>query len=63
MMAVELFDEEQTNKLVQHFLDEGLITDRFLFMPTAFRIAPPLNISAEQVEETAATIISCQDKL
>jgi acetylornithine/succinyldiaminopimelate/putrescine aminotransferase len=63
MMAVELFNEEQTNRLVQYFLEAGLVTDRFLFMPAAFRIAPPLNISTMQVEETAATIISSLDKL
>jgi acetylornithine/succinyldiaminopimelate/putrescine aminotransferase len=63
MMAVELADEEATSRLVHSFFDEGLVTDRFLFRPSAFRIAPPLIISREQVEETAGTIIKCLDKL
>jgi len=63
MMAVELADEELTSRLVHSFFDEGLVTDRFLFRPSAFRIAPPLIISREQVEETAGTIVHCLNKL
>lgn len=63
MMAVELENEEKTGNLVDIFVKSGLVTDRFLFRPTAFRIAPPLNISEEQVKETSDTIISCLNKL
>lgn len=63
MMAVELENEEITNKLVSYFLEEGLISDRFLFRPAAFRIAPPLNITMEQSEETSVSIIKCLNKL
>ncbi len=63
MMAVELHNLEATNKLVELFVEEGLITDRFLFMPSAFRIAPPLIITPEQVEETADAIIKCLNKI
>ena len=63
MIGVEMKDKESTNTLVQHFLDEGLITDRFLFMPSAFRIAPPLIITDAQVEECAQSIIKCMNKL
>lgn len=63
MMAVELSDHDTSGKLVDLFFEEGLVTDRFLFRPGAFRIAPPLIITAEQVEETAGIIIHCLDKL
>lgn len=63
MMAVELEDEKVTDRLVGLFFDHGLVTDRFLFRPSAFRIAPPLIISSEQVAETTETIIHCLDKL
>lgn len=63
MMGIELETAEIADKLVALFMKEGLITDRFLFMPNAFRIAPPLTISEEQIKETANTIIKCLDKL
>lgn len=63
MMAIELQDAEAADRLVKLLLDEGLVTDRFLFMPNAFRIAPPLVITPAQIEETSYSIISCLDKL
>lgn len=63
MMAVELDDRNAADRLSSLFMAEGLVTDRFLFRPSAFRIAPPLTISERQVEETAGTIIHCLDKL
>lgn len=63
MLAVELADTETTGRLVEQFFKAGLVTDRFLFRPSAFRIAPPLIISEEQVEETAGLILGCLDKL
>ena len=63
MMAVELENDAITNELVSLFQEEGLITDRFLFRSSAFRIAPPLTITDEQQEETVHSIIQCLDKL
>ncbi len=63
MMGVELENESITNELIDIFLEEGLISDRFLFRPSAFRIAPPLTITQEQAEETIQSIIACLDRL
>ena len=63
MMGVELDNEATTNELIDIFLEEGLISDRFLFRPSAFRIAPPLTITQEQAEETIQSIIACLDRL
>jgi 4-aminobutyrate aminotransferase-like enzyme len=38
-------------------LENGLITDPFFFMPNAFRIAPPLIISKEEIELTLDLLI------
>jgi len=63
MMALELENEEITHRLVLKFMEEGLITDRFLFKPSAFRIAPPLNITTDQIDETSDSIIKCLNSL
>lgn len=44
MLAVEFGSEEINMKLISKALEKGIITDWFLFCPTAMRIAPPLNI-------------------
>ena len=48
--AVELADDETTRKVVLKALDLGVIGFWFLSCPQAFRIAPPLNISDEDVD-------------
>ncbi len=51
MLGLDLEDEEITGKLVNEFVKNGLITDRFLFRSNAFRIAPPLTISEEEISK------------
>ncbi len=63
MMAVELHNEKAADKLISLFVEQGLVSDRFLFNPSAFRIAPPLIITAMQVEETSGSITKCLDKI
>ena len=41
MLGIELDSTSTIEKLIQNFIKHGLITDRFLFLPNAFRIAPP----------------------
>ncbi len=59
MLGIELDSMSTTDKLMKNFIDHGLITDRFLFMPTAFRIAPPLIISQSEIEKTISLIKKC----
>jgi 4-aminobutyrate aminotransferase-like enzyme len=33
-------------------LENGLVSDQFLFMPNAFRIAPPLIITNDEIDLT-----------
>lgn len=63
MIGVELESSEAADRLTALFLGAGLVTDRFLFRPSAFRIAPPLVITEEQVSETGESIRKCLDKL
>lgn len=63
MMAVELQNEQQVNKLLKLFIENGLVVDQFLFNPTSFRIAPPLTVSEKEVKEICQIINLCLDEL
>ncbi|MDT8393987.1 MAG: aspartate aminotransferase family protein [Bacteroidales bacterium] len=63
MLGVELHNKSFADKLVGLFIEEGLVTDRFLFRPSAFRIAPPLIMTEEQQKETSDRIIKCLNML
>lgn len=52
LMSVELESTETNHKVMKALLNSGLVTDPFFFMPQAFRIAPPLIITKEEIEET-----------
>jgi len=56
MLGLDLENEKLTGKLVNEFLKNGLITDRFLFRSNAFRIAPPLTITESEIEKTLSRI-------
>lgn len=55
-IAVELENQEIAAKAMKALLDNGLLSDRFLFMPNAFRIAPPLIITREEIDLTIRLI-------
>jgi acetylornithine/succinyldiaminopimelate/putrescine aminotransferase len=57
LMAVELEDFDFVQKVIQHCLQEGLITDWFLFNDRSLRIAPPLIISREQIEWACGVVL------
>lgn len=50
-MAVELHDFNQVKKVIDIAIDKGLVMDWFLFHDSAFRIAPPLIITEEQIKQ------------
>ncbi len=49
LLAVELENFNQVLKLVKQGLEDGFVTDWFIFHDSAFRIAPPLNISENEI--------------
>ena len=63
MLGVELHSQEHVSKLLECFLEQGLIVDQFLFNSKSFRIAPPLTISHEEIDMISEKIIHCLDKL
>ena len=63
LIAVDLKDADKAYKILYLLLEQGVITDWFLFQPTSFRIAPPLCITKEQVRLTIGLIREALDKL
>jgi 4-aminobutyrate aminotransferase-like enzyme len=59
MLAVECQTEELNTKIINNLLEAGLIVDQFLFNKKAFRIAPPLTITDEQIIEISEIIKQC----
>ena len=49
MMAVEFEDFEILKPIIDKAIDRGVLTDWFLFCDNSMRIAPPLNISEEEI--------------
>ncbi|MDR0954998.1 MAG: aspartate aminotransferase family protein [Rikenellaceae bacterium] len=63
MLGVEIGPPERVQRLMADFVANGLLPDTFLWRETAFRIAPPLIITDEQIRQTAQTIRQCLDRL
>ena len=63
LIAVDLGSETLAKKVLYLLLDEGVITDWFLFQPTSFRIAPPLCISDDELELGIQAVRRALDKL
>lgn len=63
MMGIELESLESCQKLMRLFPENGLIADSFLFLPQAFRIAPPLTISEEEIHQACDRIITSLNRI
>ena len=59
LLAVEIGSFDEVLKIIKSGLKEGFISDWFIFHDTAFRIAPPLNITEEEILEVCKLIINC----
>jgi acetylornithine/succinyldiaminopimelate/putrescine aminotransferase len=62
-MAVELGSFTKVQAVIKYGLDNGFLTDWFLFCDTAFRIAPPLIISEEEIYSVCKIILEALDSL
>jgi acetylornithine/succinyldiaminopimelate/putrescine aminotransferase len=55
--AVEFSSAEICKKIIDNCIEQGVLTDWFLFAPNSLRISPPLVINSEQIEITAKIIL------
>ena len=63
LLAVELGDSAKLYQIMDLFIEEGILSDWFLFCDTAFRISPPLVISDNEIRDSVRMIRRCLDKL
>lgn len=61
MMALDLDDAALVQRVIRMALDRGLVTDWFLFNPRCIRIAPPLIISDQEIDEACTILRDCLD--
>ncbi|MCB0766826.1 MAG: aspartate aminotransferase family protein, partial [Flavobacteriales bacterium] len=63
MIAVELGDADLVQQVVKDLLEHEVLGFWFLSCPTAFRIAPPLTVSADLVDHAVASIHAALDRI
>lgn len=57
MIAVHFSSAEKNKAIIDALLEKGVFTDWFLFAPQALRIAPPLTISLDEIDEACDAIL------
>jgi len=62
MLAVEFGSYETNKKIIDKCIENGVITDWFLFNACSMRIAPPLTISEKEIAEACKVIVNAIDK-
>ena len=63
LLAVELGESEKLYRIMDLFIERGIMSDWFLFCDTAFRISAPLVISDEEIKDSVRIIRECLDLL
>ncbi len=63
LIAVDLKDDELAKEIMPLLIEEGVLSDWFLFCPTAFRIAPPLTITIEEIFYATERILRALERL
>lgn len=63
MMAIHLDNFTNLRKVIDVCLENGLVTDWFLFADNCMRIAPPLIISENEIKQACTIILNALDKV
>lgn len=61
LFAIDFDSADRVNRIVEYAKKEGVICYWFLSHPNSFRIAPPLTITEEQIEESCNVILKAID--
>lgn len=62
MLAAEMKSFEVLKSTIDQCIENGIITDWFLFCDNAMRIAPPLTITPDQIQEAVKVILDVLEK-
>jgi len=62
-MALDFGSFEINKKIIDKCLENGLLTDWFLFAPHCLRIAPPLTITNSQIETACHIILTACEEI
>jgi acetylornithine/succinyldiaminopimelate/putrescine aminotransferase len=62
-LALQFESEEINRRVIHQCMEDGLLTDWFLFAPDCMRIAPPLVISEQEVSEACGIILNSLSKI
>ncbi len=57
-LSLEFDSFETCKSIINYSIENGIISDWFLFAPNCMRIAPPLIITAEEIKKASAIILS-----
>jgi acetylornithine/N-succinyldiaminopimelate aminotransferase len=63
LMAVEFESFELNKQVIKSCLENGLLTDWFLFAANCLRVAPPLIITHDEIRRACAIILQAADQL
>ncbi|MEP2026121.1 MAG: aspartate aminotransferase family protein [Reichenbachiella sp.] len=63
MMAIEFESFEYLDQIIHKLLEEGILTDWFLFCDNSMRIAPPLTITSEEIKMACNKILQAIDQV
>jgi acetylornithine/succinyldiaminopimelate/putrescine aminotransferase len=58
MMALEFDSFEQNKKIIDLCIENGVMTDWFLFAPQCLRLGPPLIITEEEIRQACEVILN-----
>ncbi len=61
--AVELASYQQIREFIAKAIENGLVTDWFIFNDKHFRIAPPLSITTDQIKKACGIILKTLDEI
>jgi acetylornithine/succinyldiaminopimelate/putrescine aminotransferase len=61
--ALEFENFDICKSIIDLCIENGIVTDWFLFAPACMRIAPPLLITDEEIRKTASVISSCINQI